>query len=468
MIDLIGKRITTVSGTEYLLTEIAGQGAQGAVYKEDSGNYMIKLYFMANEIQTNSQVNKINWLLQQSYPERFIMPLEMVKEPYIGYVMKRVKGHFSLNKLLIPSKELNFSEWYNSYAGGLRRRLYIGYQIAQAFYILHNKYNRAYCDISGNNILVVADKTKVSVCMIDIDNLYVPGTDKSGIMGTMRYMAPEIANNQMEPDILTDDYSLAVILFELLRAGHPYIGDKISNGSPEMENNAYKGFYPYVDDDDNDFNRSSQMLPDDIVFTTKLRELFKKTFVDGNLNRMDRTTAFEFARACLEAANLLIKCKFCKSWYYPVDREGSHSVCPWCENKNQIPLFLSFRDSCKRWNNDKSEVEIKSHYSYILRESNNDITDNYIYRDIIDVEIKPYFKIKYKKDNRKYYLLNPDNNEVWYLKKGTSKPIQIGTVEKQEINHDDRIYFSKLPVSLNDSKYIKGEILRYAIVKEEV
>ena len=43
-------------------------------------------------------------------------------------------------------------------------------------------------------------------------------------------MAPEIMNKQVSPDIFTDAYSLAVILFELLRVGHPYVGDMVEDG----------------------------------------------------------------------------------------------------------------------------------------------------------------------------------------------------------------------------------------------
>jgi DNA-binding helix-hairpin-helix protein with protein kinase domain len=463
MIDLIGKRITTISGTEYLLIDIVGQGAQGIVYNESSGNFLIKLFFTSNEIQASNQVKKIQWLLQQSYPNRFIMPLEMVEKPYIGYVMKKVKGHLSLNKLLIPSKEMKFSEWYNNYSGGLRRRLYLGYQIAHSFYILH-KENKAYCDISGNNILVAEDITKASVCMIDIDNLYIPGASKSGILGTARYMAPEILNNQMQPDILTDDYSLAVILFELIRVGHPYVGDEIVNGTPEMENDAYKGSYPYVDDENNGFNSSTQILPSEVVFTNKLKDLFKKTFIAGKFNRLNRATALDFARSCLEASNVLIKCKPCGVWYYPTRKEKNQCICPWCEIGNDIPMYMSFRDSYKIKKDDNNKQH-KAIFSYILRESDNHITNNYINREVDNLEIQSYFRVAFATDRKKFYLLNPNNNEIWYIKKGTTKPIEIGTYEKQELGRGDQIYFSKHSVLNDPDENIKGlKILRYAVV----
>jgi DNA-binding helix-hairpin-helix protein with protein kinase domain len=464
LIDLIGKKISTILGTEYLLTEIAGQGAQGVVYKESSGEFMIKLYFDSTDIQKYSRMEKIKWLQEQNYPDRFIVPLELVEKPYAGYVMRRVKGHFSLNKLLTPSKTMRFSDWYNNFSGGLRRRSYLGYQIAFSFHILH-KGNRAYCDISGNNILVAEDKAKASVCLIDIDNLYVPGADSSRILGTARYMAPEIANNQMQPDILTDDYSLAVILFELLRVGHPYIGDKVFNGPPEMETDAYRGFYPYVDDDETGFNSSNQMLPREAVFNTKLKELFKKTFIEGKNNRMCRATAFEYALACLEASNTLIKCERCEAWHYPSIKINDKYFCPWCENENDAPMYLSFRDGFRIGKDNKSNLEHKVISSYILRESENNITENYVLRNVNDQEIRTYFKIIFARDQKKFFLWNPDNNPIWYLKYGTMIPDEIGPQRKQEINRRDIIYFSKPFTMSHVDDNVKGSrILRYAIV----
>lgn len=310
MKDLEGMIITSTSGQNYLLTEkVDKQGAQGVVYEESTGKFIIKLYKRGNEFQNRNRLNKLEWLAKQSYPDQFIKPLDIFVEPYIGYAMEKVVDHVSLNKLLVPSREMSLSEWYNEETGGLRRRLFLGYKIAMQFALLHES-NRAYCDISGNNILVNKDPGVASICMIDIDNIYIPGGDSGNILGTSRYMAPEIMNKQMQPDIFTDDYSLAVILFELLRCGHPYVGDMVEDGTPEQQEQAYRGLYPYVDEEDSP-NMSTQMLPAEVVFTTKLANLFHKTFVKGKENRVARATAREFALACLEASNKVMKCPEC-------------------------------------------------------------------------------------------------------------------------------------------------------------
>lgn len=471
MNNLEGKLITSTNGNKYLLTEIAGQGAQGVVYNEASGKYIVKFYKNSSSIENKNKLKKLNWLLQQNYPDQFIKPLDIFEKPYIGYAMKNVTEHISLNKLLIPAKQMTFSEWYNDFSGGLRRRLFLGYKIAMQFSMLHET-NRAYCDISGNNILVNEDKIVASVCMIDIDNIYIPGGDSGNVLGTSRYMAPEIMNKKMLPDIFTDDYSLAIILFELLRVGHPYIGDMVEDGTPEQQAQAYLGMYPYVDDIETQINRSSQMLPADVVFTDNLKQLFYKTFVKGKEIRVERTMAREFAIACLEASNKVMKCKKCGNWHYATANSKKEYICPWCDDKNERPLFLSFKDRYYvKKDKNRTILEDKVVNSFVLRNEKNDITNNYvsnfyIKRDKFAKPINQYFMIRKAKDD-KFYLINSSNNELYIQKAGSKKRERVLAHNNPvEIGYKDMIFFNKLEElrMKNLEKNYQGVLCRFAIV----
>jgi len=251
-----------------------------------------------------------------------------------------------------------------------------------------------------------------------------------------------------------------------LRIGHPYVGDKVADGSPEIENDAYKGLYPYVDDEENKFNSSSKMLPGEAVFNTNLKMLFKKTFVDGKLNRMSRTTAFEFAAACLEASNLLMKCSNCSSWYLPVSKSGNAFLCSWCGTANDKPNLINFYDSCKIYDNGLSGKQSELKKQYLLRKSNNSITDNYIFRSNTEIDFKEYFKIAYGK-NEKKYILNPEGKEIFFKKYNSKeKPFKISAVDKIEIDKGDIIYFQNPSEFEKDNKNDHGitrmKILRYA------
>lgn len=337
--DLTGMTLVAESGKKYMLTKLAGRGAQGVVYEESGNNYMVKLYYPSGSVSVDADVlDRIRYIKNLDMPQNFVSVVDLITHPYVGYVMDKVDGHKPLNSYLIPNRDMSFSEWYNQ-GLGLYERIFVGYIIAKAFGELE-KSNLSYCDISGNNILVrVAKGTSASVKMIDVDNIYTAGRGKAAIIGTPRYIAPEVISRQRTPDVLSDNYSLAVILFELLRAGHPYIGDDVLDGTPEDEENALAGNAEYVTDEN-----SSNMLPEDVVFTDKLKKLFRRCFVDGKHNRLSRPSATEFEYALLEASNKLIKCPSCGAWHYPRKEGKSYLGCPWCDSPSKPTAMLNFND----------------------------------------------------------------------------------------------------------------------------
>lgn len=383
MENLTGRTIKTRNGQEYSLTELKGQGGQGVVYAETSGKYMVKLYYPSGDAQRDKELLKrLRFVKDVEKPANFVSILDLIDEPYIGYVMERVPEEYtSLNKYLIPDPKRPFAEWYNDHRG-LRGRIFTGYIIAKAFDAL-SRQNLSYCDISGNNIFVRIDKN-AGVRMIDIDNIYVAGSSESNVLGTPRYIAPEVVRRLRNPDVLSDNYSLAVILFELLRIGHPYIGDDVLEGSPEDEEKAYSGDGDYVTDDN-----SSNMLPSRFVMTRKLEELFRKCFVDGKADRMSRPSPRDFEFALLDASNKLIQCKACGAWHFPrKDSDtGRFEPCPWCDAPSKPKARLNFYnqlfvgESVEQAMEDSRELR-KLINSFILREKDKNIIKNYYVMDI--------------------------------------------------------------------------------------
>ncbi len=474
MDDLTGKILTSINGNKYLLKSIIGEGAEGVIYDVTNLENVIKLYKNESEIKNKKKLKKLNWLTKINYPSQFIKPLDLFESPFIGYAMKRVKNHISLSKLLIPNKNMSFSDWYNNSTGGLYRRLLVGQKIALQFANLH-KMNMAYCDLSGNNILVNEDKSINSVCMIDIDNIYIPGADEVNVLGTSRYMAPEILKRQINPDIFTDSYSLAVLLFELLKAGHPYIGDFVEDGTPEQMTEAYKGLYPYVDDPENDMNRSSQMLPSDVVFTTELKELFQKTFIKGKENRLERVRAYDFSIALQRAANLVVKCDSCGCWHYARPNERHEYICPWCDTPYSRPLRIAFYEkyNCKI-NGQKVDLSEKHIEDYILKEKAvNIVTKNYINNSYIENDtdaLGEYFSLRLGKDGN-YYLINQLGNNVYIQKNRGNRFIKSLKNKPERIDKGDRLFFTnESPTELKESSLknggnVKGLVFRYAVIK---
>ena len=183
MQNLAGEAIITADGNKYTLGKMAGYGAQGVVYEDASGKKMIKLYYpTGSKVIDDDILDRLRFIRNVKVPPNFVAIEDIIEEPYVGYVMEKVKDHKSLNTYLIPDKDMAFSDWYNQ-GRGFRERIFIGYIIAKAFGELE-KNNLSYCDISGNNILVKIEKNSASVKMIDVDNIYVVGKGTAAVLGT--------------------------------------------------------------------------------------------------------------------------------------------------------------------------------------------------------------------------------------------------------------------------------------------
>lgn len=379
MQNLSGKTVITVSGNTYKLKKLAGFGAQGAVYEDETGSRMIKFYYPTGSDTLDEDIlDRLRFIRDVKLPQNFVEIEDILERPYIGYVMKRVVDHQPLNSYLIPYGEVSFSKWYNQ-RFGFRERIMIGYIIAKSFRELERN-NLSYCDISGNNILVKIGKG-ISIRMIDVDNVYIAGKGTAAVLGTPRYIAPEVISRQKNPDVLSDNYALAVILFELLRIGHPYISDEILDGTPVDEEAALAGKYDYVTDEN-----STNMLPADVVLTDKLKKLFHRCFVDGKKNRVARPSAQEFECALLEASNKIIQCPSCGAWHYPRKKGRVYDGCPWCDAPSKPKALLNFYDILTEGTDYKAGTPVdgsrqgKLVNTYILKEGKNFIKSMYVLR----------------------------------------------------------------------------------------
>lgn len=443
--DLTGQQIVTEKGLRIKLVKQAGCGAQGIVYEEDSGKYMIKLYYPTGSSTVDEDyLDRLRFIRDINMPKNFVEIIDVIASPYIGYVMEKVVEHKPLNSYLIPAENLSFTEWFNK-GLGLYERLFVGYIIAKSFAELE-KSNLSYCDISGNNILVKVSKG-ASVKMIDIDNIYIAGKGKPAILGTPRYIAPEVINQQKNPDVLSDNYSLAVILFELLRVGHPYLSDEVLDGTPEEEDAALSGDGEYVNDEN-----STNMLPADVVFTDKLKSLFYRCFVDGKGNRLLRPAAIEFENALLEATNKLVKCPSCGAWHYPKKNGNSYGCCPWCDSASKPTAMLSFYDILFDGQDYKQAKSIlhngkagKLVNSYIIKDGRKNYIKNlYILRaeDVSKEKRSSENYVTVASNSQGFHIYNEFLRPGIVVKKyGTNEYVTIGDNKSMLLHSGDEIYF---------------------------
>jgi len=444
-----GNVVFDIKGKPYILNGIIGRGAQGVVYNEQQGELVIKISSTASLAQREELKRRYQWLYENlgNINAPIAGPLALLANPYIGYVMKRVKGHLPFTTLLIPTPDTSLGKWYNQETGGLKRRLILGALLARAFRSLHTS-GLAYCDLSDTNILVAKDVKKFSVVLIDSDNLSVPGLAETLVLGTPLYMAPEILCETHQPDSLTDSHSLAVLLFMLLHLNHPLLGDVVQEGPPEFEEQALQGNFPYIYDPADSSNRSRTALPLEAVCTSRLTELFRRAFVEGLKNRTSRPTPGEWEEACWLAADSTTICGNCGASFYPRAISGNKKFCqcPWCSNLILVPALMIFSEVTGEASNLKKIDQNSS--VIVLRSSPIAIKARHAFRGFFGGEGDQIVaKILWDQGKKSYeientgsgliYLMRPVDKSLFELREGKSTLIPNGT----------QIYFDKLSKS---------------------
>ena len=141
-----------------------------------------------------------------------------------------------------------------------RTRLKLFVDVCRAVQHAHQK-GIIHRDIKPSNVLVTTLNDQPVVKVIDFGMAKAMGfrltdrtlyTGKNVVVGTLRYMSPEQADeNEQDIDTRSDIYSLGVLLYELLAGSTPVTKKELSDGGPRRALNAIS---------DSKFNKPSQRL----------------------------------------------------------------------------------------------------------------------------------------------------------------------------------------------------------------
>jgi len=321
------RSVVDMNGVRYELVELIGRGGQGAVYTVKGQRLAVKVLTGRNQHRQDLMRNQLTLVKRLPLQELCLAkPLEMLRPPHMGYVMELLTGMIPIKHLFTPSKgETPSVEWYFK-LGGLKKRLLVLARAAQILAQLHSK-GLAYSDPSPANIFISADPKFVEVWFIDTDNLrYESAPGLLSNVCTPGYGAPELVQGKSGVTSLTDVYAFAVIAFQTLTLAHPFIGDQVNDGDPELEEQAYAGQLPWIEDEKDDSNRATFGIPRKWVLSPRLKETFQRTFGLGRLAPSERPGAAELAERLFAAAESTIQCKNCGGSFY-----FNQEQCAWCD-----------------------------------------------------------------------------------------------------------------------------------------
>lgn len=372
-----------INSHEYELGEKIGGGLEGSVFvSKDRPEFVVKL------INTSSMGNRAKQELREhllwlkntigsnaELKNKLAIPKALVEGDDIGYIMYRANSHDSLKKYITFPVGEEFEKWYKENYK-LKKRLQIASFLFNSLELIHIS-GLLFTDLSPNNIMVSRDKN--NLVFIDTDNMRRKRDCYLSVVGTDGYMAPEIylgladmnkKINTAEFDKLelpksgklsieSDIFSAAIIVFQLLTLQHPFIGDAVEDGTAAEESAALRCETDYILHK-NGNNESStpfvQLFKECKIVTSKLQDLFYRTFVDGKDNPYLRPTALEFAEAFDEAQDMLATCEKCGAdFIYTPEQEN----CCWdCETNSGSRVVLEIFNRYAEADRDKLVAKI--------------------------------------------------------------------------------------------------------------
>jgi serine/threonine protein kinase len=238
-----------------------------------------------------------------------------------------------------------------------------GYQLADSFLQLHAQ-GLCYRDISFGNVFFDPQTGDILIC--DNDNVAINGEQFSAILGTPRFMAPEIIYAQAQPSAQTDLYSLSVLLFYLLMIHHPLEGKKELQikclDAPAM-NKLYGSEAIFIFDPTNNSNKPEPGYHDNAlifweIYTQFLRDLFISAFTEGIKDPQNgRVRESQWREAMVRLRDSIIYCSNCGEQNFldsdHLKKISEENITCWsCKHQVQPPLRIRFNKNIVMLNYD--------------------------------------------------------------------------------------------------------------------
>lgn len=337
-----GTVLTSQAQVRYTVVSLLGSGGQGEVYDvEANGTHKALKWYFPQSAQPR-QMEILERLVEIGSPDsEFLWPEDLVIDQdgkTFGYIMPlRPKKYKSLVDLL------KFRIAPTFYA-----RCRAAYNLASAYDTLHTGGN-CYRDINYKNLFFDPDTGDVLIC----DNDNVAPKDMPGLVkGTPGFMAPEIVRGEVIPSRYTDQYSLAVLLFQLFMIAHPLHG-KLEYNIKCFDLPAQTLLYGkkpvFIFDPEDSSNRPVPGIHDNAIlywnlYPQELKDLFIESFTVGLSSPHKRVTERRWMDVLANMMTCIAPCPQCGAQVFYDSRKadaGLAHTCWRCHSAFYMPNVLA-------------------------------------------------------------------------------------------------------------------------------
>jgi len=312
-----GKMVKSDSNRTYRVEDPIAEGGQGIAYwatETRSGERGVVKEFLpqfANQ-QTRVRVQQlVNLRLHALCPALHAPTDAIIKAKLVGHYTPKAPG-ISFEKFL-ENPVMTFIE-----------ALQLAAALAGAVAILHRQ-GVAHGDLHAENLLIHRNGTVLEASLIDFDNYNLPGLPGPPSVGHNLYMAPELRlaaarRKALAPDLLTDRYSLGVLLHEAVLLKHVAAG--ADSDEAQFQRAMCHGLWIQDPAAAGRPTATGGYPPE--VLNADLMRLFRCSL---SLNRAERPDAEEWQRELRKAVNNVYACPSCGCC---VVIDASKTTCPLC------------------------------------------------------------------------------------------------------------------------------------------
>lgn len=301
------------SGRACRVEQYLGGGGQGEVYRASLGGQPLALKWYFPHSATQEQFDALTILVKKGPPtDGFLWPLDLAwsrDTPHFGYIM--------------PLRDPRFSGMMDLMQGSVSPKFQtlatVGFELASRFLKIHAA-GLCYRDISFGNAFFDAETGQTLIC--DNDNVTVNGQAWGGVLGTPRFMAPEIVRGEAVPSATTDLFSLAVLLFYIFLISHPLEG-ALEASIRCLDAAAMRQLYGthpvFIFDPQDEANRpvpgyQTNALAYWPLYPTFLRDLFTQAFTEGIRDpQYGRVHDSVWQRAMVRLRDSIFECGGCRA-----------------------------------------------------------------------------------------------------------------------------------------------------------
>jgi len=362
MVELeIGQGVEMEYGGNANVLGVLGSGGQGIVYLVDFNGtkWALKWYDVEKIRNPKSFRKNIQENINDGPPsEKFLWPKYLTKE--------RSDGCFGYIMDLRPKDFDSFVDILNTYRldidplTGKATKVPVRFSslfvmvtavinIVNAFRQLHRA-GKSYQDLNDGGFFINVNTGEILVC--DCDNI-APDGSNFGIGGKPGYMAPEVVRGIAKPNVQTDKYSLAVVLFKLLFRGDPMEGEKVVKDVCLTESSELKHYGQntvFVYDPDNNSNRPVPGIHDNVIrfwkiYPDYIKDAFIRSFTTGVKEPNKRMIENEWQKLFIRLRSEIISCRCGRTNFSSMFEKTDDKTfrCPKCGNEIKT-ISLSKRD----------------------------------------------------------------------------------------------------------------------------